>query len=149
MDQDSGKGFWHNFLNFFKKSASPTTSIEIGEQIQELVDSGELKGIISPEEGDMIHGIFSFKDTVAREIMVPRTDTTFASHNIPMLELINIIIEKGYTRIPIYKGTIDNIIGILYAKDLLSYWGQNNVSIEKILRPVTFIPESKKNIRTF
>uniref|UniRef100_A0A831ZWS5 HlyC/CorC family transporter n=1 Tax=Desulfacinum infernum TaxID=35837 RepID=A0A831ZWS5_9BACT len=117
---------------------------DLEKEIQQLIDEGEERGLISEDEGEMIQGIFSFRDTVAREVMVPRTDTVAAPHESSVESLIALIVESGHSRIPIYQDSIDNIIGILHAKDLLQHWGKTDLDLRAILRPPYFIPESKK-----
>ena len=117
---------------------------DIEKEIQKLVDEGEQQGLISEDEGDMIQGIFSFRDTTAREIMVPRTETIYARSETSISEVIQLIIQSGHSRIPIYEESIDNIVGILHAKDLLSHWGQNDLDASALMRSPYFVPETKK-----
>lgn len=115
------------------------------EEIQQLMDAGEEEGIINEEENEMIRAIFTLGDTVVREIMVPRTDMALVAADATVREVLGTIIACGHSRIPVYEGTVDNIVGLLYAKDLLKYWGMDEsaVVLKKILRPPYFIPESK------
>lgn len=115
------------------------------EEIQELINAGEEEGLINPEENEMIRSIFSLRDTVVREIMVPRTDMACVSIDASVREVLAGIIACGHSRIPVYEGTVDNIVGLIYAKDLLKYWGLDDSLIElrKILRAPYFIPEAK------
>jgi hemolysin (HlyC) family protein len=115
------------------------------EEIQELMDASEEEGIINEEENEMIRAIFSLGNTVVREIMVPRTDMASVSADAPVREVLAAIIGCGHSRIPVFDGTIDNIVGIVYAKDLLKYWGMDvaEISLKKIVRQPFFIPETK------
>lgn len=115
------------------------------EEIQEIMDAGEEEGLINEEENEMIRAIFTLRDTVVREIMVPRTDITCITVGSSVEEALAAIIEGGHSRIPVYEGTVDNIVGILYAKDLLRYWRKDEsvVNLRKIIRAPYFIPESK------
>jgi CBS domain containing-hemolysin-like protein len=115
------------------------------EEIQELMDAGEEEGLINEEENEMIRAIFTLRDTVVREIMVPRTDMACVTAAADTREVLATIIACGHSRIPVYEGTIDNIIGILYAKDLLKYWGMDAAALDlrKIVRQPFYIPESK------
>ncbi len=94
----------------------------------------------------MIASIFEFGETLVREVMVPRIDVLAVPVDTPMLEALDVILKAGHSRIPVYRETIDNVVGILYAKDLLRYLrdGRTDVPLSKILRPAYFIPESKK-----
>jgi CBS domain containing-hemolysin-like protein len=116
----------------------------IEKEIQQLIDEGEQQGLISEDEGEMIQGIFSFRDTIAREIMVPRTDAVFASAEIHIPDIVQLIIQSGHSRIPIYQDSIDNIIGTVHAKDLLSHCGMADLDVRSIVRAPYFIPETKK-----
>jgi hemolysin (HlyC) family protein len=115
------------------------------EELQELMAASEVEGIINEEENEMIQAIFRLRDTVVREIMVPRTDMASVPADAPVRDVLATIIGCGHSRIPAYEGTIDNIIGIVYAKDLLRFWGEDEaaVSIPQIVRPPFFIPETK------
>ncbi len=115
------------------------------EEIQELMNAGEEEGLINEEENEMIRSIFALRDTVVREIMVPRTDMACVTVDAAVREVLNSIIACGHSRLPVFDGTIDNIVGLIYAKDLLKYWGMDESAVElkNILRPPYFIPESK------
>jgi hemolysin (HlyC) family protein len=94
---------------------------------------------------DMIKGIVELSDTTVKEVMVPRIDVVFLSKDIETSELFKMIIDCGHSRFPVYEETIDNVIGMLYAKDLLKYLtDRKEIDIEKILRKPYFIPESKR-----
>lgn len=115
------------------------------EEIQELMNAGEEEGLINEQENQMIRSIFTLGDTVVREIMVPRTDMACVNVEAGVKEVLSAIIACGHSRIPVYEGTVDNIIGLIYAKDLLKYWGMeaSAVVLKKIIRSPYFIPESK------
>jgi len=115
------------------------------EEFHELMEASEEEGLINEEESEMIRAIFELGETVVREIMVPRTDMACISADVTINELIETIIACGHSRIPVFDGTVDNITGILYAKDLLKYWREEipDVDIRKITRQPFFIPETK------
>jgi CBS domain containing-hemolysin-like protein len=116
------------------------------EEIKTLVDAGEEEGVIQEEEKEMIFSIFDLEDTLAREVMVPRIDVVALHVRTPMLEALDTIMKAGHSRIPVYEETIDNVQGLLYAKDLLPYLreGRSDVPLSSILRQAYFIPETKK-----
>jgi putative hemolysin len=116
------------------------------EEIKVLVDAGEEEGVIEEEEKDMIYSIFELGDTLAREVMVPRIDVVALDVSTPMLVALDTIMEAGHSRIPVFDETIDNIRGVLYAKDLLPYLrnSRTDVPLKSILREAYFIPETKK-----
>ena len=143
MEDGSGRknsGFL-KMLGRFLAGRKPVTE----EEIQELMNAGEEEGLINEEENEMIRSIFALRDTVVREIMVPRTDMASISVDATFRDVLNSIIECGHSRIPVFDGTIDNVIGLVYAKDLLKYWGmeESAVVLRKILRAPYFIPETK------
>ncbi|MGD0399999.1 MAG: hemolysin family protein [Syntrophobacteraceae bacterium] len=144
MEQPSGKGIQDWLRMCFRRLAGVQNDDDVEKEIQQIIDEGEQRGLISEDEGEMIQGIFSFRDTIAREIMVPRTDTVYAEAETKLPEIIQSIIESGHSRIPIYQDNIDNIIGTLHAKDLLPSWGASDMAIRDIMRPPYFIPETKK-----
>ncbi|WP_041439764.1 hemolysin family protein [Syntrophobacter fumaroxidans] len=144
MEEGSAKGFQNWLRMCFRRLSRIGSSENIEKEIQQLIDEGEQAGLISEDEGEMIQGIFSFRDTIAREIMVPRTDAVYARAETTTADVIQLIIQSGHSRIPIYQDSIDNIIGTLHAKDLLKYWGSDDVDLRAIIRSPYFIPESKK-----
>lgn len=144
MEEESAKGFKDWLRMCFRRLSRVEDTDNIEKEIQQIIDEGEQQGLISEDEGEMIQGIFSFRDTIAREIMVPRTDAVCAHYDTHFPDIIQLIIQSGHSRIPIYQGNIDNIIGTLHAKDLLSYWGRDDLEIRSIVRSPYFIPETKK-----
>ena len=111
-----------------------------------LLDSNDQEAIIEEDEKEMIASIFEFGETLVREVMVPRIDMVAVPMTATLIDALDVIVRAGHSRIPVYKDSIDNIAGILYAKDLLPYLreGRMDVPIAKILRSAYFIPESKK-----
>lgn len=114
-------------------------------EIQDLIEAGEEEGIVNEDESGMIRAIFALDSTVVREIMIPRTEMACISVEASVRETLDAIIACGHSRLPVFEGTVDNIIGLLYAKDLLKCWGQaeDEISIRDLLRPPYFIPETK------
>lgn len=115
------------------------------EEIYDFIEASEEEGLVNEEESEMLRSIFSLRTTIVREVMVPRTEMACVTVEATVRELLDTIIDCGHSRIPVYEQTIDNVIGLLYAKDLLKYWGnpENTVSVRSIMRPPYFIPESK------
>lgn len=111
-----------------------------------LLHVGEGEGVIEEDEKQMIVGIFEFGDTTAREVMVPRLDVTAIGAELSIAECLPVILASGHSRIPVYQDNIDNIVGLLYAKDLLRCFHENrpDTPLAQILRPAYFVPESKK-----
>lgn len=116
------------------------------EAIMTLVDAGEEGGVIEEEEKAMIFSIFHLGDTLAREVMVPRIDIQAFEENTTLRQAADALLESGHSRAPVYSGSIDNVIGLLYAKDLLAAWrdGRQEGLVRDLLRPAYFVPEAKK-----
>lgn len=116
------------------------------EEIKSLVELGEEQGAINETERTMIDGIIKFDDILAREIMTPRTETFCIEANSNVKENINLILQENYSRIPVYENDIDNIIGVIYMKDIFSEIikkGIENVNIKNIVRKPYVVPETK------
>jgi putative hemolysin len=125
-----------------EKRRSPVTEYEL----RNWVEDGEAEGSLEKGEREMIYSIFHFGDTLCREIMVPRIDMLACEINTSLEDAIRALTESGHSRMPVYEETIDNIIGVLYSKDLLGIQleGQNLLLIRSQLRPAYFVPEAKK-----
>jgi putative hemolysin len=120
------------------------------EEIRLMFDVGEESGILNKTEREMLDGIFEFDDTLAREVMTPRTNVFTVDIDTSVEEIIDTVVEEQYSRVPVYQNDTDNIIGILYMKDLFPHIRKHDVqeiNIRDILRPAYFVPETK-NIDT-
>ena len=129
----------------FGAHARFTNPILTEEELKMLVEAGEEEGVLQEEEKEMIHSIFDFTDTVARQVMVPRTDMDAAPVTTTLDELLDVITESGHSRIPIYEENVDNIIGVVHAKDLLPVLRQDKrlFDMRSVMRQAYFIPETK------
>jgi CBS domain containing-hemolysin-like protein len=118
----------------------------VEEELWTLIEVGEEKGPLEEEERRMIHSIFEFGETLVKEVMVPRTDMVTVERSISLEQLAEVIRECGHSRIPVYEGRIDHIIGIVHAKDLLIRIGSKEpvTDLAEIVRPAYFVPETKK-----
>ena len=115
------------------------------EDIKSLASLGEREGIIEELEKEIIHNVLEFTDSVVHEVMVPRVDMIGVDKNAATADVINTIKESGHSRIPVFEDDIDNIIGVIYAKDILIYAKEGKeLKITEIMRPVHFVPETKK-----
>jgi len=116
------------------------------EEIMTLVDAGEEEGVIEEDEKAMIYSIFQLGDTLCREVMVPRIDILAFKDDTTLQEAADRLLETGYSRAPVYTGTIDNVIGLLYVKDLLAAWkrDERDEKVTTLLRDAFFVPEAKK-----
>lgn len=121
---------------------APVTETELKSWVEEEQPEGSL------EQGErrMIYSIFQFGDTLAREIMVPRIDVLALDVTTSIDEAIAVLTRTGHSRVPVYDETVDNVIGLLYAKDLLrgKMEGNESATVRSLLRPAYFVPEAKK-----
>ena len=126
-------------MNFqlFKKKETKT-----GSGNDEL--SAEEQEVINEEKQDMIQGIEDLSETTVKEVMVPRIDVDFISVDTPPDELIEKIVQSGHSRFPVYSESIDNVVGVLYVKDLIYCFGRKSpIELQNIIRKAYFVPESK------
>jgi CBS domain containing-hemolysin-like protein len=115
------------------------------DEFKQVIDAGSLSGAIDKTEHELIKSILQFSDITAKEIMVPRPDIVALDISMSRDVLVRKVIEEGYSRLPVYNGTIDHIIGVIYSKDLLSLLEHRSLIIlQDIIRPAHFVPESKK-----
>lgn len=133
--------FLERLLRFLHLRAQPVSEDDVSEILAEAKKSGA----INPTEHELIESIFEFTDTTVKEIMVPRSDVVAVELSTPKERLVRMVLDEGYSRIPVYRETLDSIVGLLYTKDLLSMFEHRDVIIlQDILRPAYLVPESKK-----
>ena len=146
MEEASDQSFLSRFKALFRKTKPRDEGAELTEEIYDLMDEGQAKGLISGEVSEMVHAVLDLKETKAYEIMVPRTQVVSAPLTISLSEAIKLINDCGHTRIPIYKDNIDEISGILHAKDLLKMCSNDPDSRipPEILRKPHFVSFNQK-----
>ena len=111
-----------------------------------MVEAGQQDGVLEQDEHKMIVSIIRLGDTLVREIMVPRIDILALDVNTPIQQAADALIESGHSRVPVYQDSVDTVLGLLYAKDLLRIWREGNQikSLRDLLREAYFVPEAKK-----
>jgi CBS domain containing-hemolysin-like protein len=116
-----------------------------GGDIQALIDVGEEEGILEEEEGELIQNIIEFGETRAAEVMTPRTDIVALASTATVREARDVMVDSKYSRLPVYREQIEDVVGLIYVRDLLTYWAESreDESIEPLLRPAYFVPETK------
>jgi CBS domain containing-hemolysin-like protein len=115
------------------------------DELKQVIDASSLSGTIDQTEHELIKSVLQFADITAKEIMVPRPDIVALDITMSRDVLVRKVIEEGYSRLPVYNGTIDHIIGVIYSKDLLSLLEHRSLIIlQDIIRPPYYVPESKK-----
>ena len=147
-----------------KGEAQEPISTVTEEELKIMVDAGHEGGVLEGDERQMIYSIFELGDTLVREIMLPRIYINALEASTPLSEAVDALIKSGHSRMPVYEESVDNILGLLYAKDLLRVWNQAFAShqapagdqaqageksapigsLRSLLRPATFVPEAKK-----
>jgi len=133
------------FLRPFGKMPPPEGAFVTEEEIKILLKEGGEKGIFEKSEQELIHSVFEFVTTTVKEIMVPRPKIKAVAIDTPIDQAIDFVIECGFSRFPVYEGSLDDIKGILYEKDLLEIdVRRQDVSLKDLIRPVYFVPETKK-----
>ena len=125
---------------------APVAAQMTEDELKSWVESDQEEGGLEREERQMIYSIFQFGDTLAREIMVPRMDMLAFEVNTSLTEAIKAFTHTGHSRVPVYEHDIDNIVGLLYAKDLLHVMenGRKKDNMRELLRPAYFVPDTKK-----
>ncbi|MDQ7064567.1 MAG: hemolysin family protein [candidate division KSB1 bacterium] len=116
------------------------------EELRTLIEVGQEQGALQEEEREMIHSIFEFRKTQVKEVMVPRIDMVCIEKDATLEELITLIHQKGHSRIPLYEGSVDKILGIIHAKDLLPYLNDKGKKIDlaNLARKTLYVPEYKR-----
>ena len=129
-----------------KGEAQEPVSTVTEAELKSMVDAGHEGGVLEGDERQMIYSIFELGDTLVREIMLPRIYINALEVSTPLSEAVDALIKSGHSRMPVYGESVDNILGILYAKDLLRVWrqGEQIDSLHSLLRLATFVPEAKK-----
>lgn len=141
--------FLNGFANLLLRSTgfSPQENAEVhsAEELQYIIEQSKESGAIKASEHELIKNVFNFNLITARQIMVPRTSITAIDVSMPEDEIIDFVIREGYSRMPVYKDSIDNIIGVAYTKDLLKMIGKREqFNLNKATRPPYFVPHTKK-----
>jgi len=115
------------------------------EELELLIDQGKVSGALDASEHQLIKNVFGFIDVTVRQVMTPRTSINAIDIDLPLEYILNKIVNEGYSRLPVYKDNIDNIIGVLYTKDLLKMMNKGDtINLESAMRPPYFVPETKK-----
>ncbi|MTI65999.1 MAG: HlyC/CorC family transporter [Firmicutes bacterium] len=142
-------GITNFILKIFGGEDSKNSPFVTEEDIRSWVDVGEEEGVVKHQAKEMIEGVFEIDDIDVTEVMIPRIDVNAISKDKSLKDALDLIITYGHSRIPIYSDTIDDIVGILYAKDILPFVNADNSvikgkTISSLMRPAYYVPETKK-----
>jgi CBS domain containing-hemolysin-like protein len=142
LSKENNKGF---FSLIYRLTSAMWWKKVTQEDLETIIDTVQETGVLDEDENEMIHRIFEMKDIVVREIMVPRTDIQALEVESPVGDVAKLVVDAGHSRLPVYEGTIDKIVGVVYAKDLLKYWVNKGreVKLVDVMRPPLFVPETK------
>jgi len=126
-------------------SAVPASPLVTEGDVLQLVEASKAQGVLEQGEAEMIHSIIEFGDTIAREVMVPRVDIAAVPLEMPLEEVVDRMIERGFSRLPVFRDSIDQVVGLVYSKDLLAAERQNRTDtpLQDLIRPAKFVPGSK------
>jgi CBS domain containing-hemolysin-like protein len=132
------------FLRPFRGEAHFHEAVTSEENLMDILEDGAKTGLLDQTEHELIESIFQFTDTTAHEIMIPRTDMVAAEIGMPASGILELFTEQGFTRMPVYSESLDNILGVIYAKDVISLIEHRNLIIlQDILRPAFIVLETK------
>lgn len=138
------------FSLFLKENPADPGEEENGEitdeQVEVFLEEGAKEGVIEKEDQEMIESVLEFGDTLVKEIMTPRVNMTHVHVDSRLDEIVAVIREKKKSRLPVVADKLDNVEGIILAKDVLDYWGRDDFDMRRILRPPFFIPETMRVI---
>ena len=118
---------------------------DLEEEIKSIINTGKEKGSIDQQSCEMIQSVLELREKVVREVVVPRTEIIAVSSDSGIEDILELVTNHGHTRMPVYDGSVDNIVGILNVKDLLRFWTKpsDTFDISSILRKAYYIPETK------
>jgi len=137
----------NSIIRFFGGEVKPTPQFLTEEEMKSMINMGEEQGTIEEEEKKMLHNVFEFGDKKVSEAMIPRTEIVTIAEDAVVANVLELVSTKGYSRYPVIKETVDNIVGVLYVKDILLKMAKEQVSgqtpIKTLVRDAYYIPESK------
>ena len=116
------------------------------DEIQDMIETGEREGVLDEEEREMLQRIFRFTNTIAKEVMTPRLDMEAVSKDATIDEAIQACVQSNHTRLPVYDGSLDNVLGVVHISDLVreySYGASDDVELEDLIQETLHVPESK------
>jgi len=116
------------------------------DEIRNMIKTGEREGVLDEEEREMLHRTLRFNNTIAKEVMTPRLDVTAVSKDADIAEAIETCIQSGHARLPVYEGSLDNVIGVVHIRDLvrdLNYGENEKLELADLIEPTLHVPESK------
>jgi CBS domain containing-hemolysin-like protein len=138
-----------NYFHSWEEEISPEKEeVATDEEIQAFIDAGQEEGILADTEGEMIQSIVHFGDKIVREIMTPRTQIVSIDIDSTVEKLVQLMTTRSHTRIPVFRGDLDNVEGFIHERDLLQFWEKPELKtmprpLAKLIRPIHLVPETK------
>ena len=140
--------FFTNFIvKLFGVHPTPHGPFVTEDDIRNIVDAGAEQKVLEEQEREMIHSIIQFGDTIVREVMTPRPDMVSIDVTLSARRALDLVIADGYSKLPVFEGTIDNVIGVVHDRELLISLSDGTLAqkpIRTLMRPITLVPESKR-----
>jgi putative hemolysin len=134
----------HAVLRLLRLGSVHEAALITEDEVKYLIREGRKTGVFEPSEEDLIHSVFKFTDTVVREVMVPRTEIVAVDSSAGAETILRVMNEKGFSRLPVYSGSIDNVTGVVYLKDVLPlHMARQPVTLENIMRKPYVVPPNK------
>jgi len=132
------------FMRLFQIEKGQESSFISEDEVKYLIREGRKSGVFEPSEEDLIHSVFRFTDTLVKEVMVPRTEIVAVEQSAGIDSILRVMNEQGFSRLPVYSETIDNIVGIVYLKDILALHMENRpVQLSSVVRKPYIVPPNK------
>ncbi len=129
---------------FFHRGESEDSTLS-EDEIRAIIEAGEVSGVVAAEQRRMLHGVFDLSETRVRDVMLPRTEIVGVEAESSFDEILEILRSARHSRFPVYKENLDNIVGVIHSKDILSWIGKEDVfSLKEICRKPHFVPESNR-----
>lgn len=118
----------------------------IEQELESVISEGRAAGVMDQSDEDLLKSVIEFGDTLVREVMVPRIDMGAFELETPLADVLAAVVRRGHSRWPVYRESVDQVVGILHAKDLLRVWqgGSREAPLSGLLRPVIFVPENQR-----
>ena len=137
-------GFANIILRMFGVKPINEQEIHSEEELRLIIAESQEGGAIEPEERELIQNVFDFDDRIVRQVMVPRVKISGIRANLSIQETMDLIVKEGYSRYPVFENSLDEIIGIVHAKDVITaYFQRTDIALKDVMRQAHFIPESK------
>lgn len=138
-------GFANLVLKLFGVKPITEQDIHSEDELKLIIAESEEGGAIEPNERELIQNVFDFDDRIVRQVMVPRVKISGLRSTLTMQETMDVVLREGYSRFPVFETSLDDIVGIVHAKDIIAAYVQKaDKTLKEIMRPAHFIPESKR-----